>query len=211
MLCYDKSELTVLWLLVARQAKFNTDDFTGSVYKKMKRVHVMAKPTNGHRPLTLTSPKQRQGSVFEQQACQFLQQQGLELIAQNWQQPKIGELDLVMLETGQAWSTLVFIEVRQRLRSSFGDAALSVTKAKQRKIIKTAKYFLQQYPEYAHFECRFDVIAYDIERSMSRTAKHDNYNENNHNENNRKDYPTEHSTAGYQPEWLLGAFIATAW
>ncbi|WP_440455134.1 YraN family protein [Psychrobacter sp. ASPA161_9] len=164
----------------------------------------MARPTNGHRPLALTSPKQRQGSLFEQQACQFLQQQGLVLIAQNWQQPKIGELDLVMLEIGQTWSTLVFIEVRQRLRSSFGDAALSVTKAKQRKIIKTAKYFLQQHSEYAHFECRFDVIAYNIERSTSNIA-------NNDKNNNDKNNIAEHSTASYQPEWLSGAFMATAW
>lgn len=159
----------------------------------------MVQPNNAQRPLALTSPKQRQGSLFEQQACQFLQQQGLVLIAQNWQQPKIGELDLVMLETGQAWSTLVFVEVRQRLRSSFGDAALSVTKAKQRKIIKTAKYFLQQHPKYAHFECRFDVIAYNIERSIN----------NNPAVNNDKN--VEHTAVTFQPEWLLGAFMATAW
>lgn len=163
----------------------------------------MAKPNNGRRPLALNSPTQRQGSLFEQQACQFLQRQGLVLIAQNWQQPKIGELDLVMLETGQAWSTLVFVEVRQRLRSSFGDAALSVTKSKQRKIIKTAKYFLQQYPEYAHSECRFDVIAYNVERSTTQVANSDK----NNNDNNI----TQHSIVSCQPEWLAGAFIATAW
>ena len=80
------------------------------------------------KPLTLTSPTQRQGSRFEQQACDFLQARGLLLITQNWQQPKVGELDLIMIEKGQAWSTLVFIEVRQRQHSGFGDAALSVTK-----------------------------------------------------------------------------------
>ena len=69
------------------------------------------------KPLMLTSPKQRQGSYFEQQACEFLQERGLILVAQNWQQPKVGELDLVMLEKGQAWSTLVFVEVRQRQQS----------------------------------------------------------------------------------------------
>ena len=109
----------------------------------------MTNHSHKHRPLVMSSPKQRQGSYFEQQASQFLQGHGLIFIAKNWQQPKVGEIDLVMLEVGQAWSTLVFIEVRQRRRSSFGNAALSVTKAKQRKIINTAKYFLQQYPEYA--------------------------------------------------------------
>ena len=142
-----------------------------------------------HKTLTLTSPTQRQGSLFEQQACAFLQAQGLYLMAQNWQQPKVGELDLIMLEVGQAWSTLVFIEVRQRKRSSFGDAALSVTASKQRKVIKTAKYFLQQHPEYAHYDCRFDVIAYNTtDKTKTKGQLSDN-----------------------QPEWIKGAFIASAW
>ncbi len=144
-----------------------------------------------HRPLAATSPKQLQGNYFEQLACEFLQQQGLRLVAKNWQQPKVGELDLVMLEVGAAWSTLVFIEVRQRQRSSFGDAALSVTARKQAKIIKTAKYFLQQHPNYADYECRFDVIAYNIDKAI-----------------NTKTQP---KCQHYQPEWLVSAFVAKAW
>ena len=146
-----------------------------------------------NKPLTLTSPTQRQGSRFEQQACAFLQAQGLILIAQNLQQPKVGELDLIMLEKGQAWSILVFIEVRQRQRSGFGDAALSVTKSKQYKIIKAARYFLQQHPEYNDYECRFDVIAYDT-----------------NTKNNSRDVK-ETTSKNTQPEWLQGAFIASAW
>ncbi len=146
-----------------------------------------------NKPLTLTSPTQRQGSRFEQQACAFLQAQGLILIAQNWQQPKVGELDLIMLEKGQAWSILVFIEVRQRQRSGFGDAAFSVTKSKQYKIIKAARYFLQQHPEYNDYECRFDVIAYDT-----------------NTKNNSRDVK-ETTSKNTQPEWLQGAFIASAW
>ena len=152
-----------------------------------------------NKPLTLTSPTQRQGSRFEQQACAFLQAQGLILVAQNWQQPKVGELDLIMLEKGQAWSTLVFIEVRQRQRSGFGDAALSVTKSKQHKIIKAARYFLQQHPEYNDFEYRFDVIAYDTNVNTSASHK---------NKSSEVKATTSKNT---QPEWLQGAFIASAW
>lgn len=136
--------------------------------------------------MALNAPKQRQGSQFEQLACQFLKQQGLILIARNWQQPNVGELDLVMLEIGQTWSTLVFIEVRQRVRSGFGDAALTVTPAKQRRIIKTAQYFLQQHPHYADYDCRFDVVAYNTKQADT-------------------------SKAEYQPEWLQAAFIASPW
>lgn len=153
---------------------------------------------NSRRPLAVSSPKQRQGRYFEQQALLFLQAQGLVLIAQNWQQPKTGELDLIMVEAGQAWPTLVFIEVRQRLRSSFGDAALSVTSAKQRKITKTAKYFLQYHPQYANYECRFDVIAYDIRYPPIKDDQHDSVDHKN-------------LDASYQPEWLAAAFVASAW
>lgn len=142
-----------------------------------------------HKPLTLTSPRQRQGSRFEQQACKFLQAQELRLVAQNWQQPTVGELDLVMIEIGPAWSTLVFIEVRQRKQSVYGDAALSVTASKQRKVIKTAQCFLQQHPEYSHYDCRFDVIAYNTAGKLG--SKEDPLNN--------------------EPEWLKGAFIASAW
>ena len=142
-----------------------------------------------HKPLTLTSPKQRQGSLFEQQACEFLQAKGLRLIAKNWQQPKVGELDLVMIETGQAWSTLVFIEVRQRKRSAYGDAAISITASKQRKVIKTAQSFLQQHLEYADYDCRFDVIAYNTSGSIL----------------------LKDSASDTQPEWIKGAFVARAW
>ena len=152
-----------------------------------------------NKPLTLTSPTQRQGSRFEQQACAFLQAQGLILIAQNWQQPTVGELDLIMLEKGQAWSILVFIEVRQRQRSGFGDAALSVTKNKQNKIIKVARYFLQQHPEYSEYDCRFDVIAYDTHAST------------NANNKNKMNDTNQAPLTNTQAEWLQGAFIASAW
>ena len=161
MMCYDNSEMLT------------------------RPIDIMA----NHKPLTLTSPKQRQGSLFEQHACEFLQAQGLRLIVQNWQQPKVGELDLVMMEIGRAWSTLLFIEVRQRKRSAFGDAALSVTASKQRKVIKAARYFLQQHPEYSDYECRFDVIAYNTASSVSKKTQH----------------------VDTQPEWFQGAFVAEAW
>ena len=144
---------------------------------------------NNHKPMSLTSLRQRQGGVFEQHACEFLQVQGLILVAKNWQQPKVGELDLVMVEVGSAWSTLVFVEVRQRQQSGFGDAALSVTASKQRKVIKAAQCFLQQHPEYRDYDCRFDVVAYNT--SPHRMPKN----------------PPVTSP----PEWIKGAFVASAW
>ena len=89
--------------------------------------------------------------------------------------------------------------MRQRQRSGFGDAALSVTKNKQNKIIKAARYFLQQHPEYSEYDCRFDVIAYDTHAST------------NANNKNKRNDTNQAPLTNTQAEWLQGAFIASAW
>lgn len=95
------------------------------------------------------------GSQAEQRAAAFLQQQGLVMRAKNYR-CKTGEIDLIM----QQGETLVFIEVRLRSHRQFANAAESVTFAKQRKIIKTAQFYLQQHQLTDKINCRFDVIAF---------------------------------------------------
>lgn len=217
----DKANHNLIYLTdsehSANRVDINTE--TNSSTTKTNVAHVNKSKNHKPRsPLLATSPTQRQGSYFEQLACDYLQQQGLQLIAKNWQQPKVGELDLVMIEVGVAWSTLVFIEVRQRQRSSFGDAALSVTTSKQRKIIKAAQYFLQQCPEYADYDCRFDVVAYninkfdinkaDIAKAKLEKDKSESASSRLIKSNAIKPSMTKPS---YQPEWLKGAFVAQAW
>ncbi len=94
------------------------------------------------------------GQQAEQQALNFLQQQGLRLIARNYHCQR-GEIDLIMADQ----KTLVFIEVRYRKDCHFGSSAESITPAKQRKIIHTAEhYLLHKVPAQAP-ACRFDVVA----------------------------------------------------
>ena len=57
---------------------------------------------------------------------------------------------------------MVFVEVRQRSKSSHGGALASVTRPKQRRLIIAAQVFLQRYRTPP--DCRFDVIGYDGER-----------------------------------------------
>jgi putative endonuclease len=96
------------------------------------------------------------GSAFEQRACKELERAGLILLARNYT-TRYGELDLVMRD-GDA---VVFVEVRHRIRAGFGDAAMSVTAAKQAKLVQTAQLWLAANPKYAQRVCRFDVVAYD--------------------------------------------------
>lgn len=114
--------------------------------------------------LTLSAPNQKIGKQYEALACQCLQNQGLVLVAQNWLQPKVGELDLVMIQKGNAWDTLVFVEVKGRRTAKngqYGTAVDSITPAKQKRVIDAAQHFLQANPAYANYECRFDVVCFD--------------------------------------------------
>ena len=94
------------------------------------------------------------GREGEDAALAYLTGQGLALVARNFQ-TKTGEIDLIMKEG----ETLVFVEVRRRSHKGFGGAAASVTPAKQKRLVKTAQFFLQQY--HGLPACRFDVVAID--------------------------------------------------
>jgi putative endonuclease len=95
------------------------------------------------------------GALAEARAETFLVQQGLVKRAHNYR-CKLGEIDLIM----QHDTSLVFIEVRLRSHTAFANAAESVTRRKQQKIIKTAQYYLQQHQLTDSVNCRFDVIAF---------------------------------------------------
>lgn len=101
-----------------------------------------------------TSPAQT-GARAEARAEAFLLQRGLVKREQNYR-CKLGEIDLIM----QHGEILVFIEVRLRTHQAFANAAESVTIRKQQKIIKTARYYLQQHQLTDKANCRFDVIAF---------------------------------------------------
>lgn len=113
-----------------------------------------------------TSPTHQVGQRAEESALRFLQDQGFKLVEQNFHS-KMGEIDLIVSQVVSQYSLLVFVEVRQRKASVFGSAAASVTRGKQRKISRTAAFFLLLHPEFEAFDCRFDVIAIDVSRQLT--------------------------------------------
>ena len=56
-------------------------------------------------------------------------------------------------------STIVFVEVRYRANSRFGDGLASVNAAKRRKLGRAAASWLKQNAAYRRSPCRFDVVA----------------------------------------------------
>jgi putative endonuclease len=93
------------------------------------------------------------GARAEQMAEDFLRKHGLVLVHRNFR-CRMGEIDLILRDR----ETLVFAEVRLRRRSEFGGAAVSITPAKQARIVAAARHFLAGKRERA---CRFDVLLLD--------------------------------------------------
>jgi putative endonuclease len=94
------------------------------------------------------------GAQAEQLAAQYLQQQGLKLVVQNYRS-RYGEIDLIM----QDGTTVVFIEVRLRRNACFGGAAASIDARKQKRIISTAQHYLASLARVPL--CRFDAVLLD--------------------------------------------------
>jgi len=94
------------------------------------------------------------GDYWEAVALDYLKAKKLKIIKKNYN-CKVGEIDLIMKDK----DCLVFIEVKYRKNSDWVSALESVTKSKQRKIIRAAHLFLLQNKSYKDWNCRFDVVS----------------------------------------------------
>lgn len=102
------------------------------------------------------TPKQRAGDHAEDAALAHLAAAGCQLIARNARYPD-GELDLVVHDG----ELLAFVEVRLRSRASFGGAAASVDRFKQKRIMRAAQRWLAENFGERWPACRFDVVTVD--------------------------------------------------
>ncbi|MEE4246313.1 MAG: YraN family protein, partial [Kangiellaceae bacterium] len=100
--------------------------------KWLKRIS----PKKNH-SLKLNSPSQKLGALYEERAKKYLLQQGYKLVEANYR-CNLGEIDLIFTHD----NVYIFIEVKFRRNSAFGSAIESVTKQKQKKIIKAAEFYL---------------------------------------------------------------------
>jgi len=94
------------------------------------------------------------GNYWESVACRYLKKKHLKKIKKNYT-CKAGEIDIIMTDK----KTLVFVEVKYRKNEDWVSAIESVTKTKQRRIIKAAQMFLLQNKTYEDWNCRFDVMS----------------------------------------------------
>jgi putative endonuclease len=96
------------------------------------------------------------GNRGEQLAEQEYLKKGFVLVARNiynHRGKQLGEIDLIV----RTEKELVFVEVKTRQSDRFGSEAESVTKTKQRKLLRIAKWFMKVFPQYSHLQPRIDV------------------------------------------------------
>lgn len=103
--------------------------------------------------------KRKIGESYEKAALLYLQGEGVRIIEKNFR-CRQGEVDLI----GWHGEYLVFFEVKYRRDASAGFPAEAVDYRKQRKICRTAAFFLYQRKYGESIPIRFDVLAICGER-----------------------------------------------
>jgi len=97
--------------------------------------------------------QRKTGKRGEDIAAEFLRQHGYEIIEQNYYYNH-GEIDIVAKDG----TTLVFVEVKSRRSTKFGEPEESVTPKKQELLRRTAEgYVLER--NTGEINCRFDVVS----------------------------------------------------
>jgi putative endonuclease len=105
----------------------------------------------------MTQNNKELAAFGENLAREYLQHSGMKFLLKNYR-CKVGEIDLVFRDK----DTLVFVEVKLRQNSYFGPAALAVTPAKQKQVIKTAQFYLLE-KKLHDLPIRFDVVGVELE------------------------------------------------
>ena len=98
--------------------------------------------------------KKEIGKFGEDFCANMLSDQGYDILKRNFYSP-YGEIDII----AKHLHYIVFIEIKTRTKESIEQAQASISQKKQRKITKTAMYFMKDFIHPAEFlEFRFDVI-----------------------------------------------------
>ncbi len=90
------------------------------------------------------------GSWGESSVAQYLKEKGYQIVALNYRS-SLGEIDLIV----RKGEVVAMVEVKTR-KTSYFSTSMVINLSKQKKIIKTAKLFLQRL-DVQDVVCRFDI------------------------------------------------------
>ena len=116
----------------------------------------------------MTRDRQALGLSGEDLACAELQRRGYAIVERRYRTP-FGELDIVARD-GETW---VFVEVKTRASTDFGDGAEAVTERKQRRVAQMAVDFVSRWRLHDQ-PCRFDVVIVTVGDGAPRVDVYEN-------------------------------------
>lgn len=94
------------------------------------------------------------GEQYEEKAVEYLTEKGYRILDRNYS-VRGGELDVIAVKE----DTVVFVEVKYRSNSRYGDPLEAVNLRKQKHICRAALHYYSVHKECRGMGCRFDVIA----------------------------------------------------
>ncbi|MDO5089550.1 MAG: YraN family protein [Leptotrichiaceae bacterium] len=97
--------------------------------------------------------KREIGFKYEEMAKKFMERENLLFITKNYY-TRYGEIDLIFFE--EFSETLVFVEVKYRKKSIYGEAAETVNVKKQEKILLTSQVYIMENEWKGNI--RYDII-----------------------------------------------------
>jgi len=104
----------------------------------------------------MTPDRQDLGITGENLAAGELAALGYVIVARRYR-TRFGEIDIIARDR----ATMVFVEVRRKSGGGYGAAAESVTRDKQRRVVRMAVDYLARNDLYDKCAVRFDVVAID--------------------------------------------------
>ena len=102
----------------------------------------------------------KRGTQGEDAAVGYLARKGYRILERNFRFDR-GEIDIVAEDHNQ----LVFVEVKARRSTIFGDPEEAITEAKCRQLRKVAEGYLFEH-NLDDQNCRFDVVAVEYESNV---------------------------------------------
>jgi putative endonuclease len=101
----------------------------------------------------VTAPHLLLGRLGERIACRYLLRLGFDVLARRYQARR-GEIDIVALEG----DTLVFVEVKTRASTTFGEPWEFVDWEKRQRLQSAADEFIAMY-DLGRYTYRFDIVS----------------------------------------------------
>jgi putative endonuclease len=95
----------------------------------------------------------KMGRLGERIACRYLVKRGFDILARRYR-ARSGEIDLVAFEGG----LLVFVEVKTRASTEYGDPFEFVDWEKQQRFRRAAEEFIAHH-DLGQYAYRFDIVA----------------------------------------------------